>query len=228
MRVLFEVFYQPGKLFESLEERKAAWVAPLIVDTLLVLAVTMATIHLIGMETIIRQRLEASHLSAEQMQTAMSRANSPIQYRVSFVAAAFVAPLTILVTSGCLFAFSLVSSRPPRFASMFAMAALAFLPYWLVSGLMTTLTLAAAPDRTALDVQNLLATNLGAFLDRGSTSKGLYSLATSLDALSLGEIFLLGFGFSKLTRSSLGFGILAVAGPWAVYVAIKMGMSLLF
>jgi len=74
---IFEVFYQPGKLFSSLEQRRGAWVAPLLLGLLLSLITTVAAIRLIGMDTIIRQRLQNTQLTPEQMQNALNQANSP-------------------------------------------------------------------------------------------------------------------------------------------------------
>jgi hypothetical protein len=93
---------------------------------------------------------------------------------------------------------------------------------------MTTLILVASPDPTTLDSKNLVATNLGAYMNKDTMAKGLYSLMTSLDILSFAEIFLLALGFSKITRSNLFFGFAAVGGLWVLYVAVKMGISLLF
>jgi hypothetical protein len=84
----------------------------------------------------------------------------------------------------------------------------------------------AAPDKTALDVNNVLATNVGAFVNKSETSKGLYALYTSLDGLSLIEIALLSFGFSKITKAGFGAGLGAVCGLWILYVASKMAASL--
>src|SRR5258708_3820531 len=97
---VFEIFYEPGKVFESLPNRRAAWVLPLLIDVLLLVAITAATVHWMGLETILRQRLENTRLSPEQMQTAMARANSPAQLYISYAAAAVGGPLMLLVLAG--------------------------------------------------------------------------------------------------------------------------------
>ena len=169
---IFEVFYQPGKLFESLKDRKFAWVLPLIVNIILLTGVTVVTLHFVGMETIIRQRLEGTRLSPEQMDLAMSRAQSPAQTYITYAGAAVGAPLTLLALAGLLSIFAMLSNRQPKFGAMFSMVTLAYLPYALVSGLMTTLVLLASPDRTSLDITNLLATNPAAFMDKATTGRG--------------------------------------------------------
>ncbi len=81
MKALFEVFYQPGKLFASLPERNFAWVAPLIACALIGVLSGWIVPNYIGRENIARQQMEmfASRMTPEQIQTAVSRANSPLQ-----------------------------------------------------------------------------------------------------------------------------------------------------
>src|ERR1700678_2392319 len=124
---IIEVFYQPGKLFESLKDRRWAWVLPLIVDVLILTGSTIATVQLVGMETIMRQRLESTRLSPEQMELAMSRAQSPAQLYITYAAAAVAVPVPLLALAGILSLFAMISSRQPRFGTTFSMVALAFL-----------------------------------------------------------------------------------------------------
>ncbi|HVV45725.1 MAG TPA: hypothetical protein VHC72_10975 [Bryobacteraceae bacterium] len=147
-----------------------------------------------------RQRLANSNTSPEQMQQAIARASSPMATYFSYGAVALGTPLTMMVIAGALFAFGLMTKRAPKYPSMLAMVCLAFFPYFLVTVLMTVIVVLAAPDKTALDLSNLLATNVGAFVSKSDTSKGMYALLTSLDLLSFIEIGFLSFGFSKLTN----------------------------
>jgi len=226
MKALLDVFFQPGKTFTELPERRGAWIAPLLANTILLLLSTAITVNVLGMDLIMRQRLASSNMSPEQMQIAMERAASPVTTYITYAAVALGAPLAMLIISGVLFAFGMMTARSPKFDSMLAMVSLAFFPYFLVSVVMTALVMLAAPDKTALDLNNLLATNVGAFVNRLETAKGLYALYTSLDILSFLEILLLSFGFSKLTKAGFGAGLGAVGGMWILYVMSKMALSL--
>lgn len=226
MKALLDVFFQPGTLFSSLAERRAAWVAPLLMNVILLLISTVVTINVLGMELIMRQRLASSGMSADQMQQAMTRGTSPAAVYFTYAAVLFFSPVFMLMISGILFAFGMMTSRAPKFSSMFAMVNLAFFPYILVTVLMTTLVLIAAPDKTALDVNNILATNVAAFVNKSETSKGLYALYGSLDILSFLLLGFLAYAFSKLTKSGLAAGLGAVGGMWILYVFCKMALSL--
>jgi hypothetical protein len=225
---IFEVFYQPGKLFASLPERRYAWVLPLILGTLLLLGVTIAVVQLIGMETIVRQQIQNTRLSPEQMQAALARANSPVQLYITYTASVLGGVLVLVVIAGVLSLFAMMGSRQPPFGTMFSMVTLASLPYRLVICVMSLLVLFASPDRSSLDYSNMLATNVAAFMDKETTSKWLYSLMGSIDILSFFEIGLLAYGFSKLTKTSVFFGLVAVGTLWGVYVFAKVALSMLF
>jgi len=225
---IFEVFYQPGKLFASLEQRRAAWVAPLIVGLLLTLGTTVAAIRTIGMDTLARQRLQNMRLSPEQMQIALDRANSPAQLYITYAGVIVGGTVALLVIAGLLTLFALVGSKQPKFSTNFSMVTLAYFPYTLVVCVMSVLVLLVAPDRSVLDVNNLLATNVGAFMNKDTMSSGLYTLLSSVDILSFAEIGLLSYGFAKVNRSSISFGLFAVLSLWFVWVLIRMGISFLF
>lgn len=226
MKPLIDVFFQPGKLFSSLPERRAAWVVPLLINVILLLASTAVTINVLGMDLIMRQRLASSSMSADQMQQAMKSGTSPAAVYITYAAVVLFSPIFILLVSGILFAFGMMTSRAPKFSAMFAMVNLAFFPYILITTVMTSLVIIAAPDKTALDVNNILATNVAAFVNRAQTSKGLYALYNSLDILSFLELGFLSYAFSKLTKAGLAAGLGAVGGMWILYVFSKMALSL--
>jgi hypothetical protein len=188
----------------------------------------MAALRFIGMETIFRQQLQNTRLSPEQMQVAMNRANSPAQVYVTYGGVVVGGTVSILLIAGLLTVFAMVGSKQPKFSTNFSMVALALFPYRLVICLMTVLVLVASPDPGSLDVTNLLATNIGAFTNKETMSRGLYTLLSQLDILTFAEIGLLSYGFAKVNRTSISFGLFAVLSLWVVYVLIRMGLSLLF
>ena len=228
MKALLDIFFQPGKVFAALPERKGAWIAPLIANMILLVTTTVLVINLVGMQTIVRQRLEQMRMNPEQMQAAMARSNSPSQIYVSYIGAALGGALVIAIIAGVLYAFGLMTSREPKYPWMFAMVSYSLFPYTLVTTVMTALILLATPNRETLDIQNLIATNLGAYMDKEQMAKGMYSLMTSLDLLSFLEMGLLALGFSKLTRASYFSGLAAVFSMWVVYISCKMAVSLIF
>ncbi len=228
MMALFEVFYQPGKLFASLPGRLGVWIAPLLLGMLLSLCTTYVAVQKIGMDTIVRQQLESNrNMSPEQMQQALNNANSPVIVYFIYGAVLFAGVLLPIVIAGALSIFALMGSQQPKFSTMFSMVTLAYFPYSLIAALMTILVVFVSPDTSVLDIQNLLSTNVAAFMNKETTGKALYAFLGSVDILSFGEIGFLAYGFSKVTRGSFFFGIFSVGTLWAIYVFVKVGLSLL-
>jgi hypothetical protein len=228
MMAIFEVFYQPGKLFASLPGRRGVWVAPLLLGMLLTLCTTYVAVQKIGMDTIVRQQIESNrNMSPEQMQQALNNANSPVIAYLIYGAVIFAGILLPIIIAGALSIFALMGSQQPKFSTMFSMVTLAYLPYTLITALMTILVVFVSPDTSVLDIQNLLSTNVAAFMNKETTGKALYAFLGSVDILSFGEIGFLAYGFSKVTKSSFFFGVFSVGTLWAIYVVFKVGLSLL-
>jgi hypothetical protein len=228
MKALLEVFYQPGKVFGSLPEKRGAWILPMILNALLLVAITAVTPHYMGRENLMRQQLENFHLSPEAMQKALESANNPAAIYRGYIFAFLGACLVMLVIAGALMAFGMMTSKPPKYATMLSMVTIAYFPYYLILAGMTTLVLMASPDPTTLNAGNLIGSNPAAYMDKNTMAKGLYSLLSSLDIISFAEIALLALGFSRVTKSGIFFGIAAVGGLWVLYVSVKMGISLVF
>jgi hypothetical protein len=230
MKALIQVFFEPGKLFGSLPEGRGVWILPVIANVLLFVVISWLVPHYVGRENVARRQLEAfsGRMSADQLQTAMARANSPANIYSGYVIAAIGIVVVLMGIAGILMVFSMMSSHPPSFGAMLAMTALAFFPYWLITSAMTALILISSPDPASLDIRNPIATNPAAYMDKNSMAKGLYSLFSSLDVLSFAEIGLLAYGFAKVTRVHFLYGFTAVVGMWILYVSAKMALSLLF
>lgn len=132
MKALFEVFFQPGKVFTALPQRdvpgQISWIAPLLANTVLLLISVAITVNVMGMDLIMRQRLANSSMSPEQMQQAMEGASSPAATYMTYAAAGLGIPLGMLIVAGVLFAFGLMTRRAPKFGIVFAMVNLAFFP----------------------------------------------------------------------------------------------------
>ena len=125
-----------------------------------------------------------------------------------------------------LFAFNLIGGAGTRFSNAMGIVAHAYVP-WLLYSLLFVLVL-YLKEPGALDLENPVATNVGAFLPE-KTPAALMSLGKSIDIFSIWTLFLISMGFTavnpkKLKGSALGI-TLAV---WAVYVLVKVGLAWIF
>src|SRR5579862_6980943 len=208
---ILEVFYQPGKLFASLPGRRGVWLAPLLLGLILSLCTTYFAVHAIGLESIVRQQIETQrNMTPEQQQQAINNASSPIIQYVIYVIVVFASVILPIIIAGALSIFAMMGSVQPKFGTMFSMVTLAYLPYSTIAAVMSILVVTVTPDRSELEINNLLSTNVAAFMNKETTGKAMYALMTRMDILSFFEIFMLAYGFSKITKSSLFFGLFSV------------------
>jgi len=216
------VFFDPKTTFEDIAKRPA-WIAPLVLIIIAVLAVSMTMGQRVGWERIVRHSMEAStrtqQMTPEQREQAvsMSLKIAPI---LAYGAVVFV-PIVYLIISGVLLGVaSGIFSAGVRFKQVFAVVCYASLT-GIVSAILTIVVLFLKnPDE--FNPQNPLAFNPGAFMDPDK-NKFLYSLATSLDLFSFWAILLIAVGLKAAAGKKLSFGsaLFAVVLPWAVYVLAK-------
>jgi hypothetical protein len=88
---------------------------------------------------------------------------------------------------------------------------------------MITILAGMAPE--SFNIKNMAPTNLGAFLDPVETNKVLYSLASSVDIVTIWTLVLLGMGTSIVADTKRGSGYIAVFGWWIVVVLISAGIA---
>ena len=79
-----------------------------------------------------------------------------------------------------------------------------------------------------VDPRTALAANLGALLDKATTSKPLFALAGSLDLVSIWIVFLLATGFAVAIRKSTGSALWGVVVPWLLFVLIGVAWAAAF
>ena len=98
----------------------------------------------------------------------------------------------------------------------------------LISGLLALL-IVCLKDATTVDLQNIVASNAGAFLSSNSP-KWMVALLGSLDIFSFWFMILLAIGYSAAAPKKLSFGkaFTWIVGVWLVYVLVKVGLTAAF
>ena len=224
------VFFSPGKTFEDIV-KKPSWVLPVVLMTVLGLAVGFVMNRRVDWREIASKRIEASsrasQLSAEQkeQQLAMSEKISPaIAYCIGLLAPILIA---VVVGGVMLGAFNLLGGANANYKVSIAIVSHAYVVS-IISSLLFILVLFLKPPGT-VDIENPVAANLGAFLPDG-TSKPLMALGAAIDLFSFWTICLIGMGFSAFNPKKLktGGAIGIVFAVWAVYEVVRVGLTFIF
>ena len=214
------VFFEPAKTFADVAARPGFW-APLILVIVVSLAYMVLFGQHVGWERMIRHQTEtssrASQLTPEQRET-------QIQIGVKFApvmtyAAILVGvPVVWLIWAAILLGIVKgMMSAQVRLKQVFAIICYASLPGAIMMLLAIAVMFMKPPDD--FNLQNPLVFNPGAFMDPLTSSKFLYSLATSLDLFRIWTLVLIAIGLKAAggKQLSMGGAATAVFLPWAIW-----------
>jgi hypothetical protein len=229
---LIEIFFSPGKVFDRVRER--GMFLPAMIAVALLAVISMTTIlNLVGLETMTRKQLESNprtveQLGPEKIDQIVAASNTPTRKAMSYGAATIGSVVVLLALSGLFLGGLMLVGGKANYVQVLGAVSYAWFPYSLLITLMTTLILFITPDRDSLDIRNVVATNIGAFLDKEHTGKMMLSVANSIDLLSFGEMAFLGYGLSKVSGAPFSRALMVVIGYWLIYVLGKAALSNLF
>jgi len=231
MKGLIEIFYEPGKVFDYVRER-GAWAIALIANIILILFTSTYATHAIGPDNIARHQLETSRMAAsmtpEQKETAAQAALSPTRQAITG-AAVVVVTIVIFVIFGLLnMAIAGVSGSPIKFGQAMGVTVYSSWPLTLLRTLLSVVVIMMAADKADLDPQHLLAFNAGAFLDKATTSKFVYSLASSIDLLTFATMLLGAYGLARVAKIAFSRALVGLILIWIVFSFVGAGLASLF
>jgi hypothetical protein len=224
------VLFNPRPTFEDIA-RKPSWVAPVVAIILIQFAVIAIFSQRVGWRGLMEKKLDENK-QAQQMPADQREAQLGTMVKVApyfgYGGVLIGFPLVLLVTAGVLLgAFNGTASANLNFKTAWGVTAHAFFPGF-VGGLLGILIL-FLKDPATVDIEHLVATNLGALVPANS-AKWLDTLATSMDLFTFWIIALLAIGFSAANPKKLTTGRAAgtVLVLWALVVLVRVGIAAIF
>ena len=230
---LIRIFFAPGEVFASIPE-KPRWYFPFASSLLLSCLASALIINSIGMETLVRRQLQSQpqlveRLGEEKIDEIVEQSNSPARQISAYIGSILSSGLVILGVALILTVLLALTGTRTGFKSVFSVTAYSYFAYYSLLFFLSAITLLAINEKENIDPGNLLLSHAGAFFDRATTNRALFSIARSLDLFSLGLVSFLALGLSKISaRVTFTRSLAIVGGVWGVYVAIKAGFSSLF
>ena len=225
------VFFEPKKTFEDIA-RRPTFILPLVLSILFGWLYSFEVGQRVGWDRVAQHQIEASsrgqQATAEQrqQQIAVAVKISQVVQWVGPPVGAFL--ITLIIAAVLMGIVGGIMSAPVKFKQMFAITAWSGFPNMVFSLLAVVLLFIKNPDD--FNINNPLAFNPGALMDPQTSSKFIYSLASSFDLFSFWTIFLLATGLKAAAGKKLSFGgaLFSVLLPWAVVVLIKAATSGIF
>jgi len=222
------VFFEPGKAFADIAARPSFWVPLLVMMVTALTYVTLFSQH-VGWERMMRQQIENSSRAA-QLSPEQKEAQLQLVVRFApvggYAGAILGVPLGTLVWAAVLLLIvKTMMGAPVTLKQMFAVICYGSMPGVIMTVLATAVMFLKSP--ADFDLRNPLMFNPGALMDPTTASKGLYSLASSLDLFTIWKLILIGIGVKAAGGRNLSMGgaMTAVFLPWALWVICAAGFA---
>jgi hypothetical protein len=224
-------FTAPSKTFEDIKRGNKSWWLPFVIFTLVGYMLFAAVAFKIGIAQTADNQVRMDPKSEERMANAtpeqreMGRKISVYVTEGIFIAMpAFVLGGVALFSLGLWGTINFVFGGRAKYGSIFAVWMFAGLP-GLVKPLLGMVVIFAGADPESFNIKNYAPTNVAAFLNPMDTNKALYALATSLDAVTIWTLVLLGMGTAIVAGVKRTSGYMAVFGWWAIFVLFGVGLA---
>lgn len=226
-----DVFTAPSKTFQDIKRGNRSWWLPFIIIAIFGYVLFAAVTTKIGMQQTVDNQIHMNPSQEERMAQAPPEQRQNIEkFSLYITEGVFIAnPLFVLaaIAIGSLVLMATINfgfGGRAKFGSVFAAWMYAGLPGILkvILGVIV-IFVGVAPE--SFNIKNYAPTNIGAFLNPLETNKALYSLATSLDIVTIWTLVLLGMGLATVAGVKRSSGYIAVFGWWILIVLIGVGWS---
>jgi hypothetical protein len=227
-------FTAPSKTFEDIKRGHNSWWMPFLIMVVIGYVFFAAVAFKIGMQQVLDNQIRLDPKTEEKM-AQMPPEQREIANKFSLYATegAFIATPVLILGGVALLSLGLWGTinfafgGKAKYGSIFAVWMYASLP-GIVKSLLGTVVIFAGADPESFNIKNFAPTNLGAFLNPVETNKALYTLATSLDAVTIWTLVLLGIGTAIVAGVKRTSGYIAVFGWWAIFVLFGVGIAAAF
>ncbi|MGB7546138.1 MAG: YIP1 family protein, partial [Terracidiphilus sp.] len=224
-------FSAPSKTFADIKRGNRSWWMPFVILALVSYILFAAVAFKIGMQQVVDNQIHLNPKQEEKLAEAPP-AQREMSAKISLYVTegVFIAnPLLLLaiVALGSLGLWGTINfgfGGKAKYGSIFAVWMFASLPS-VIKVLLGTIVIFAGVAPESFNIKNYAPTNLGAFLNPLETNAALYSLATSLDAITIWTLVLLGIGTAAVAGVKRSSGYIAVFGWWALFVLIGVGFA---
>ncbi len=227
-----DTYVAPSKTFADILRGHTSWWLPFLLLVLGSTAVGLTVQKQVGFE---RAYLNSLHQSPTQ-EDRINQMPPDQKAKTLAISAKITAGFTfgfpvVLLLGFALYAlimwaaFNFGLGAQTTFGQVYAVTWYAALPY-LVTTLLTIITLCFGNNAEAYDYRNPVGTNLAFYLaDAGPAVKALLG---SLDIVKLWSLFLQVIGMSIIARKSMGASALIVVGWFVLTVALSAGAAAMF
>jgi hypothetical protein len=227
-----KTFTAPSKTFEDIKRGNRSWWLPFVIVAVVGYILLATVAFKIGMQQVVDNQIHLNPKAEEKLAQAPPAARE-MSNKISLyiTEGAFIANPALVLAGIALLSLGLwgtinfIFGGKATYGSIFAVWMFASLPS-IIKPILGTIVIFAGTDPETFNIKNFAPTNIGAFLNPLETNNALYTLATSLDAVTIWMMVLLGMGTAIVAGVKRSSGYIAVFGWWAIFVLISVGWAL--
>jgi hypothetical protein len=231
---IFGVLFSPGETFKDIA-RKPTWLPALVLLTVVNLSLNLVLVKRVDWTSYAQQQIEKSRFAAQKMESlnddqkaAAYAQQATIQKYIRYAAGVAGMPILALLGAGIyLLVFNLIGGAGASYKSAFGTVCFAHIP--LVLHDLLGIPIAMLRDPSAINPQNVVASNIGALLPP-SAPTWQAALGTGVDLFAIWCMILVAIGFTALNPRKLTFGksFALVIAIWVFFAAIGTAVAAAF
>ncbi len=233
MQRVTNIFSAPSKTFNDIKVGHRSWWLPFVIYIILGYAFFGVISTKIGMRQVTENQIHLSQktqdrlaqLTPEQREMQM-KISTTVTTWVFYLTPALLLIIGVVVSAVMLGTINFGFGGKATFGGVYSMWMYAMLPSMVKTLLGIAVVLAgAAPE--SFNVKNYAPTNLGAFLSPTDTGAALYSLASSIDIITIWCLVVMGIGLATVAGVKRSSGYISVFAWWILVVLIGVGSAAL-
>lgn len=229
------IFSAPSKTFNDIRDHSRSWWMPFVIFSIVGYLFFAAVAFKVGMQQVVDNQIQMSPKAQERMaQVPPEQREMSMKVSLYITEGVFIAnPIFLLafVALGSLVLWGTINfifGGKAKYGSVFAVWMFANLP-GIIKPLLGCILIFVGVAPESFNIKNYAPTNPAALLmNPTETSPALYSLASSLDVITIWILVLSGMGVATVAGIKRSSGYMAVFGWWAIIVLIGVGWAAAF
>ena len=224
-------FTAPSKTFTDIKNGHKAWWLPFLIYVVLGYVFFFAVNSKIGMRQVSENQITLSPKAQERMANLTpEQRESQMKISMYVTEGIFLAGPVFLILMGLVISGVMLGTinfgfgGRAKFGSVLSVWMYGMLPS-IFKTLLGIIVIYAGAAPESFNIKNFAPTNVGAFLSPTEVGPAIYSLASSIDIVTIWTLILVGMGTATVAGVKRSSGYIAAFGWWVVVVLLGVGIA---
>lgn len=230
-QTLTGIFFEPGRVFESLRERPR-FLAATIITAVALLAFTTIFFQRVGFERMVTEAIESSpradQMTPEQKEQAIRIQTSPVVKAIYYVSPLLVVAIIVAAGAALYLLGSMLMGKKMSYKQALAVWSYSSMPPIVLSMILNIVLLfLKSPDDYDIvhaSRRGLVQANLGLLVDP-KASPVMATFLSSLDLFAIYGLFLAALGLRKVAKMSSGSAWGIVLTIWIIGTIVRVAFA---